>query len=473
MIHKNKIMIILLVCILLVNFIAEPRESEATAIAIGSSKLLSFLLALAATGVTVATVDQAEKLLEKYELDMGYNWDDMINRAPEPPSGGGPNPNKKLILATLIGGPVGAFLSTIFGGLKEWLQGLGAKEGENEISNDIYLDSSLGSVRLNNGESVNLYLKNKGYAKCQNINGYLHYYVSNGIDYKSGKVSQYLGWTNVRLGLYAGKLDLFYTFGSEYRVGANLPLLDYDTTDLETVKESIKYNILPNSYITTNIPPSTIPQPDISNLPLQPVIRPDGKEQLIYPGTLDDMVNDLVNNTTADQVQDLANGYLPYTLTETESGVLVEFDGQPVVAPFPEPDTSPIENPAEFQGKNIGLLQSIINWISQFMNQQQNIVTNLFKIPEGLSIDTSKLRLKDIQTKFPFSIPWDLYKAINVFAETPSEPNLEIDINTEYLDVNHTINMSTINLPLRFARYASTIFFIIFLAGKTRDLIKW
>ncbi|MDD4548094.1 MAG: hypothetical protein PHI05_05100, partial [Bacilli bacterium] len=256
--------------------------------------------------------------------------------------------------------------------------------------------------------------------------------------------------------------------------GANHGVItDYEKPELE----GIKYNVFPNSTVITGISPPNTPQLPVTNIPYETNITEEGQEKTYYIGDLNDLTNDVVNNTTW---QDLVNTSInyqtgtsepSYTLTPTQEGVIIITDPETeeIPTPYPNPDFEPIEDASEYQGKSIGLLQVIINWLKLIYDSIQNF----FEMPEDLTLDTTSLRLVDFQLKFPFSIPWDLYNSINVFAETPSEPELIIDIDTEYLKVNHEIDISSIYLPLTFARYVATIFFIIYLANKTRDLIKW
>jgi len=91
-----------------------------------------------------------------------------------------------------------------------------------------------------------------------------------------------------------------------------------------------------------------------------------------------------------------------------------------------------------------------------------------------VDLDVDKLKKpRQWSLKFPFSIPWDLERVLGLFSPSPVEPDLGINIDTSYLKLNYDIDLDLIGLPIRFLRYVATAFFVFWLAGKTRDVIKW
>ena len=121
---------------------------------------------------------------------------------------------------------------------------------------------------------------------------------------------------------------------------------------------NLTYNVKSNSPVITNIPPTTIPQPDISIVPgIETITTPQGDEKVIYPGDFEDLSNDIVNNTTFEDVSNLTPGSNPYSVTETEQGLNINRGIEN--SPYPDIDTGPIEDTAAFQGTTVGLIQSI------------------------------------------------------------------------------------------------------------------
>lgn len=517
MIHKRKIYFILAL-ILLINFVAIPKKSNAVALSLGSiygttlgTKILAFILSCAAVGVTFDALEEAEKMFDKWQMDSN-NW--------EPPGDGDPDRNWSDLVESILGGAMlGDRIPSLFNSIKDFFQSFGSIEGDNDVIsldddvislddivfvpyNDLIKPSSTGKTytlynsRDSGLTNVTVSYKSLSFTVIVDETQYdgLNPSVINKPFYRitvieNGDVFKTSGYGSFRISLVKTSINKLYfqlskgvsTAGStSFRTSSIYDLLDINGIDSsydyksDTIKfpDTIKFNVKPNSSVLTDTLPVETSRPQIDIVPLEITATPEGVEQTVYPGTMENLVDDMVNTVTFDDLQNL-DSTTPYSLTETEKGVIVTTDSQTgtviTPTPYPYPNQEPIEDASEFQGKNIGLLETIINWLKLIWESIQKF----FEMPEDLTLDTSKLRLSDFQLKFPFSIPWDLHKAISVFAKEPTNPNLSIDIGTENLQVYEEIDLSSIDLPLRFARYVASIFFIIFLANKTRDLIKW
>lgn len=487
----KRILIFIMIFTIVINFISYDNAYAAT-LSLGSiygtelgSEMLAFLLASLAVGVTYSSLEQVEQLLIEYEP---INWDEMLGSAPYPPPGGGNNPNKKLITALLLGVPGGAFLSSIFGDLISWFKGLGVEEGENQILIEGDTVEYVGDIVFT--------LARVGYNRVYTEDGksiwviveYVNYYPNDEL-YKfsvrfekpDGTFNTITHWDesqNPRVWVGSKKHNVLqvYIFGN--KIGDdinNVVVHPFDSSELEDgqPKESInlEFNVSPDSSVITEIPPTKIPQPDITKLPgIETITTPSGHEEIIYPGDFEDLVDEIVNNITFDDVKNIISGSNPYIITETQQGLKID-RGQE--SPFPDVNTDPIEDTDTYQGTTVGLLQSIINWLSLIRNEISSLPNKLFEVPQDLSLNFDNLKLNGFQERFPFSIPWDIASAIGVFSSSPTEPDLTIDMDTNYFSLNHEIDISSISLPLRFARYVASVFFVIYLANKTRDLIKW
>ena len=420
------------------------------------SEILAFVLASLAVGVTYNSLVEVEQLFKASEP---INWDEILGSAPDPPPGGGNNPNKKLITALLLGVPGGAFLSSIFGDLISWFQGLGSNVGENSI------DIIKSSFQLGNNTIDLVKIEDNKWRIDLNGNLLVVLPETKNNDMQIISISP-IDQSNVYI-----NISFTWRYGGKQtqQLSASIPGHGLETEIQGS--ESIKYNVKPNSSVITNIPPTTIPQPDISMLPgIETITTPDGQEKVIYPGDFEDLVDEIVNNITFDDVKNITPGSNPYIVTETQQGLNIDIG---VESPFPDVNTDPIEDTSAYQGTTIGLLQSIINWLSLIRNDISSLPEKLFEVPQDLSLNFDNLRLNGFQERFPFSIPWDIASAIGVFSSSPTEPDLTIDMDTNYFSLNHEIDISAISLPLRFARYAASVFFVLYLANKTRDLIKW
>ena len=486
----KKIFIFIMIFAIVFVFVFETNIAYATTATFGAiygtelgSEILAIVLASLAVGVTYNSLVEVEQLFKASEL---IDWDEILGSAPDPPPGGGHNPNKKLITALLLGVPGGAFLSSIFGDLISWFQDLGATEGENTISDDIQYNGFINGYAYelnivgNNTHDLKVYIT---------INGGPSQIIANAGASSSSGYKYSVETLSIKDIVYHSPskviVELSYRFwsyppdGPRYLLPTNVttknPVLNIGTDEYTEnpypIHQPITFNVKPNSSVITNTLPNNIPQPDISNLPgIETITTSDGQEKVIYPGNFEDLVNDIVNNITFEDIKNIIPGTNSYIITETQEGLNIN-TGQE--SPFPDVNTDPIEDSSIFQGTTIGLLQSIINWLNLIRNDILNFFNKLFEVPSDLNLDLSNLKLNGFQERFPFSIPWDIAAAISVFSSSPSEPDLTIDMDTNYFTINHEIDISSISLPLRFARYAASVFFILYLANKTRDLIKW
>lgn len=478
----KRILIFIMIFTIIFNFISYDNAYAST-LSLGDiygtelgSEMLAFLLASLAVGVTYKSLAEAEQLFKTSEL---INWDEILGSAPDPPPGGGHNPNKKLITALLLGVPGGAFLSSIFGDLISWFQGIGATEGENVYNSGygVIRDMTYHAytyVRIeNNNSRWNLYIS---------INGSDYQSVYGGTTYNSNNLAEFISWeivdfTNISQANKTCKV----VFNAEvkmpngniesYEAQKSYANITFGNDNQQIPTAPINYHVHNNSSVITNIQPTILPQPDIFKLPgIETITTSDGQEKVIYPGDFEDLVDEIVNNTTFDDVKNIIPGSNPYIVTETQQGLNINTG---VESPYPDINTDPIEDTATYQGITIGLLQSIINWLSLIRNDISSLPEKLFEVPQDLSLNFDNLKLNGFQDRFPFSIPWDIASAIGVFSSSPTEPDLTIDMDTNYFSLNHEIDISSIILPLRFARYVASVFFVLYLANKTRDLIKW
>ena len=468
----KRILIFIMIFTIIFNFISYGNAYATTA-TFGDiygtelgSEMLSFVLASLAVGVTYSSLAEVEEFIQAEII----NWSDIVDSAPEPPPGGGHNPNKKLITALLLGVPGGAFLSSIFGDLIIGFQNLGAKQGENE-----YLDNTTKSFDFN-GTKIDLveeYYDSQYYLIRVYKNG-----INDGV-FKSGNYDRKFAISDrnkksMEVILSDNRVVFQMYFGSgQIDVAKSVTIAGINSnSNYETIKNGFNYNVRNNSSVITNIPPSTIPQPDISIVPgIETITTPQGDEKLIYPGDFEDLSDDIVHGTTFEDISELTPGINPYNVTETQQGLNINRGIEE--SPFPDIDNVPIEDTSAFQGENISLIKSIINWLSLIRNDISSLPDKLFNVPPDLSLNFDNLKLNGFQDRFPFSIPWDIAAAIGVFSSSPMDPDLTIDMDTNYFSVYHEIDISAISLPLRFARYAASVFFVLYLANKTRDLIKW
>lgn len=103
-----------------------------------------------------------------------------------------------------------------------------------------------------------------------------------------------------------------------------------------------------------------------------------------------------------------------------------------------------------------GLLESIKNgvlaipgWLSSILSKLGDIslpdiefpdiagiISNIFTVPDDISINMDPLKNLTITDRFPFSLPWDLKNSIALLSSTPQAPEFEFDIKGETLNID-------------------------------------
>ena len=128
----------------------------------------------------------------------------------------------------------------------------------------------------------------------------------------------------------------------------------------------------------------------------------------------------------------------------------------------------------ELIGSIIETTQSIFNSITGIpdkLGEIYNSISSMFDTTQFvLSLDPLKVNFMD---RFPFCIPKDLLKGLKLFNSTMSSPDLTIKIDTQYLKINHKLDLGLLNYVRGFFRYLAVAWYSIFLILRTRDLIKW
>lgn len=476
MIHKriNKYLVMILVCIILLNTIAIPVKADPLTLSaiwggtVIAKQVLALVVALAGAGITIATQEQAYSLYEDLKTNNPTLLQQMISVQPQ--------------VWTGAYNELTQDLQDIKTGVVTWLTGL------------------FGSLQIgNNSSQGTIYQKyNNIPFRLTAVGGYsAHLYVPklDGTEYKfestsDGSYKFYEPITVTNIGELSGFIQIVFTYTTQYNTirtkSMNLyhsSIPDYNSnvqTESMSISISADAPALNPEWDSENdrkypMPPLLLPKyPDI---PIKEVTTPTGGKQLEYQGTIEEYLEDITNDKTWEDLDQYIKGQAPSTtLTPTGTGTLVVGGTITDGLPYPYPNTDAPTGVLEGIGSLGGLLEGITNWLSELLNAVLSIpdlLTDIFSIPEDLTLNFDSLRLSNIKNKFPFSIPWDLWKTISLFAVNPTTPDLDININTEYLQVNHEINLQPIQVPLMFARYVATAFFIIFLVTKTRDMIKW
>lgn len=424
---KKKYMLFFLCFMLVCSFICVTiQRSHAIAVA-GSlaalygmslgTKLLAFVLCCAAAGITYKTVLEAERMFHKY---MSYDWGnyDPENTPPDDPKS---DKDWKSIIKGLLAGVVSlGFMNNI----KSFFQSLGSDVGDNQMSEETFT-GSVGDIKysyhMRPSSCIDAGVFKTGYRWWFSVNG-SPYYQGYGTRHQKG-VSE-LVMNSISFVVSGTDVVIHYSY-SALIIGGGTESWAFDITIPNCVTPGVPsdydygtpfYNVKPYSPVITNTTPSMTMSPDIvSVLSLDEVTAPDGASYYMYTGTQDELIDDLVNNVTFDdlmtsiEIQE-QTGIRTYDITETPTGLVIypeiEDNEEPLELPYPDIDIVPIEDVPEYQGQSIGLLQNIINWIvklintvialpSKFVNLLKELMLYLF-VPEPYFIQDKVMSINTI-----------------------------------------------------------------------------
>lgn len=125
-------------------------------------------------------------------------------------------------------------------------------------------------------------------------------------------------------------------------------------------------------------------------------------------------------------------------------------------------DTDKPSKPGEGTDTSTNLLDKIIQ-----------LLKNFFDSPSDFRLNMDGFRNLAIKGKFPFCIPFDMVDSVKQFAATASDYQFRIKLDTQYFQVDHTVDLTPLALPLAFFRYLVVVWFVWVLMSRTHDLIKW
>lgn len=124
-------------------------------------------------------------------------------------------------------------------------------------------------------------------------------------------------------------------------------------------------------------------------------------------------------------------------------------------------DTKPGED-TDTGASTAGLIGSIIE-----------LLKNFFDSPSDFKLNFDGFKNLILPDRFPFCIPFDMVKAVKLFAATAADFVFKIDLDTQFFSVHHTVDLTPYAVPIAFFRYACVFWFAWILLSRTRDLMKW
>lgn len=520
---KNiKYISIIIAIILCFNFIMIPKQVQALGggLAIGSAKIITMLLALAGMGVAINTAGKTDTeiaTMAQNMLDTFENQGKAIRLTTD-------------VLKDIVVGSTTSGVQALMEDVKSMVDFWDWSIGENTYTNSV---PQSGLTKNIGGYVGTVTWSVENIQDGNNQDGWAKLYATHQINNSERVTTQIFGYdrkgykivgmsaltiTNIAPWTYGGvAMHYKYTINitnwngtnpqswevTKSHVAQDLLVTPHIPYELDTGIPLFNYNVSTDAYINTTTFPNYLPQPLLQPIPgfyLDTDIY--GKTQVKYPGTVDDLVREItkpIGGMTYTDYKSIVGGLTTGGVNTANPGYTVTPDisvpgtsvigypnvttGTPAIpfppisVPYPNIGNNPaITDTGEYQGKSIGLLQGLTNFLALILAGVLAIpetIAKVFEIPEDLSLNFDNLRLSNFQNKFPFSIPWDIARALNLFSMAPSDPDLNIAFAMGEIEVNEQIDLSKISFPLAFARYVFVIFFMVFLAFKTRDIIKW
>lgn len=129
-------------------------------------------------------------------------------------------------------------------------------------------------------------------------------------------------------------------------------------------------------------------------------------------------------------------------------------------------DTDSPSKPGEGEGAETGTTAGLIGSIIELLR-------NFFDSPSDFRLNLDGFKNLILPDRFPFSIPFDMVKAVELFAAAAADFVFRIDLDTQYFSVHHTVDLTPYAVPIAFFRYACVFWFAWILISRTHDLIKW
>lgn len=175
-----------------------------------------------------------------------------------------------------------------------------------------------------------------------------------------------------------------------------------------------------------------------------------------YRSSIRDFFKNAKENRTEDTAPYVDPALSPIYIPSTLPEVKIDPDKEEAVKPKVADPVSPvIPNPST--GEDVDLtddMDDIADYVPELADDLSGVV------------DTFK-------TKFPFSIPWDIYYILNGLATTPKAPRFELPLKVERLGINETIivDMSRFQVLSDLSRSIFSMLFMIVLINLSIKVI--
>lgn len=398
---NNKYILFFLCFLLLFNFCLRPYNVEAVVPEVIGGKLLTFLLAMAAAGVTLSVSGKTDSqlaieanfLLDQFETANGQIqfWQDSL-----------------LCYLMNKGYQVVDSFTFLLDDIKDWIVSYDVDEGLVDFGYEIdsrVLDSLYALVNFYNIYDYGTYTCSLYNCVGVGLTTTWVYYYDYDMERKRLQITNTfsngvvtsgvgIGWDGMPLKIYIESYVGNSVLSTNGNWGSNLGLnyseVAANTVIPQPVSQNVPVNVDSDSYSLTGVPPNYYHKPNVLPPPV-PTTTWDlttGRSITTWPGTAEDFADGFADTVTWDDYRDVVAGVpsVPYSFNETVPGTLTidydydyEDEGAGAV-PVPYPDTYEGDIPSE------GLLQGITNWLTSIINVILSIPAKLIALLKELLI---------------------------------------------------------------------------------------
>lgn len=220
-----------------------------------------------------------------------------------------------------------------------------------------------------------------------------------------------------------------------------------------------------NSFALSNF--ATISVLDgVTSIPFDSTWAPDSedKSKALVPGASVKLPKGLVNSDGALD-SDVVGAMTPESVRAGSADIPDVIAGTGTI-------TGTGEGTGIFEGIGSLVLDiPIIGTIASTLSEILEAIKGFFDVSRfDLNFESLKVGLTGV---FPFCIPFDFFNAVKMFSSDASSFVFDINLETDYFTIDHTVDLTPFRLPILFFRYVVVFWFGFILISRTKDFMKW
>lgn len=204
----------------------------------------------------------------------------------------------------------------------------------------------------------------------------------------------------------------------------------------------------------------------VSTIPFDSTWSPDSedKSKALVPGASVKLPKGLVNSDGALD-SDVVGAMTPESVRAGSADIPDVIAGTGTI-------TGTGEGTGIFEGVGSLVLDiPIIGTIASTLSGILEAIKGFFDVSRfDLNFESLKVGLTGV---FPFCIPFDFFNAVKMFSSDASSFVFDINLETDYFTIDHTVDLTPFRLPILFFRYVVVFWFGFILISRTKDFMKW